>query len=161
MVHPRLRSGLFKMVVVRDPNGQLRTEAFFCTDLNACACQIVRWSVLRWNIEVTFEELRAHLGVETQRQWSDLAIIRTTPALFGMFSIVVLIALEICNDVNIPVFATAWYKKSEATFSDVIALVRRHIWSSKYYANSGKNHDISYFSENLFETMLTELCYGT
>ncbi len=150
-----------KWVVVRDPNSQLRTEAFFCTDLNACACQIIRWFVLRWNIEVTFEELRAHLGVETQRQWSDLAIIRTTPALFGMFSIVVLIALEICNDGNIPVFATAWYKKSEATFSDVIALVRRHIWSSKYYANSGKNHDISYFSENLFETMLAELCYGT
>jgi len=150
-----------KWVVVRDPNGQLRTEAFFCTDLNASPCQIIKWFVLRWNIEVTFEELRAHLGFETQRQWSDLAITRTTPALFGMFSIVVLMALEICKDGNIPVFATAWYKKSEATFSDVIAFVRRHIWTSKYYANSGKNHDISYFSDDLFQIMLSELCYGT
>lgn len=150
-----------RWVVVRDPHGQLRTEAFFCTDINACASQIIRWFILRWNIEVTFEELRAHLGVETQRQWSDLSITRTTPALFGMFSIVVLMALEICKDRNMPVFATAWYKKSEATFSDVIALVRRHIWASKYYVNSGKNCDISYFSDDLFQTMLSELCYGT
>ncbi len=86
-----------KWVVVRDPNSKLRTEAFFRTDPNACASQIIRWSALRWNIEVTFEVLRAHLGVETQRQWSDPAITRTTPALFGMFSIVVLMALEICK----------------------------------------------------------------
>ena len=30
--------------------------------------------------------VRTHLGVETQRQWSDLAIARTTPALLGLFS---------------------------------------------------------------------------
>ena len=80
-------------MVVRDPEGELRTEAFFCTNLEAGAILILRWFILRWNIEVTFEEARAHLGVETQRQWSDLAITRTTPALFAMFSIVVFLTL--------------------------------------------------------------------
>jgi hypothetical protein len=47
-----------------------------------------------WDIETTFQESRAHLGVETQRQWSDLAIARTTPAIFGFFSLVTLWAAD-------------------------------------------------------------------
>ena len=46
----------------------------------------------RWQVESTFQEVRAHLGVETQRQWTDLAIPRTTPALLGLFSLVTLLA---------------------------------------------------------------------
>jgi hypothetical protein len=65
-----------KWIVTRDPDGKLRSEAFFCTELKATEEQIITWFILRWNIEVTFEEVRAHLGVETQRQWSDLAIAR-------------------------------------------------------------------------------------
>lgn len=114
-------------MVVRDPEGELRTEAFFCTNMGAAAILILRWFILRWNIEVTFEETLAHLGVETQRQWSDPAITRTTPALFAMFSIVILMAIEMLQDTTMPIMKCAWYKKSEATFSDVIAFVRRHI----------------------------------
>ena len=111
-------------VIVRDPEGKLRTEAFFCTNLEAAEIQILQWFILRWNIEVTFEELRTHLGVETQRQWSDLSIARTTPALFAMFSIIVLMALKMLKDTTMPIMKYAWYKKPEATFSDVIAFVR-------------------------------------
>lgn len=64
------------------------TQAFFATDQDALAVQRVEWFVVRWNEEVPFEEVRAHLGVETQRQWSDLAIARTTPALLGIFSLI-------------------------------------------------------------------------
>ena len=122
-----------KWVVVRDPEVKLRTEAFFCTNLEAAEIQILQWFILRWNIEVTFEELRVHLGVETQRQWSDLAIARTTSALFAMFYIVVLMAIEMLKDTTMPIMKCAWYKKPEATFSDVIAFVRRRIWSARYF----------------------------
>ena len=130
-----------RWVVVRDPKGQLRTEAFFSTNINVSAKQILHWFILRWNVETTFQELRAHPGVETQRQWSDLAIARTTPILFSLFSLVVLITNQLIKDGKVPVQDYAWYKKSEATFSDVIGLVRRHIWSSRYYANSSPQHD--------------------
>jgi hypothetical protein len=148
-----------KWVVARDPKGKLRTESFFCTDVNASSKDILQWFVVRWNIEVTFEELRAHMGVETQRQWSDKAIERTTPALFGLFSLVVLMALEITKTVPLSVLSFPWYKKTEATFSDVIALVRGHIWNFKYFVKSPETPDLVNFDEDLFKIMLHQLCY--
>ena len=65
----------------------MRTQALVCTDTEADPLQIVQWFLLRWRIEVTFQEVRAHLGVETQRQWSDKAISRTTPLLLGLVSL--------------------------------------------------------------------------
>ena len=149
-----------KWVLVRDPKGELRTEAFFCTDTTASENDILRWFILRWNIEVTFEELRAHLGFETQREWSDLAIARTTPALFGMFSIIILMALELIKDNTMTVLNCAWYKKSEPTFSDVIALVRRHIWYSRKYMNSPRTPELSNFDEVFREILLDVVCYA-
>ena len=150
-----------KWVVVRDPKGDLRTEAFFATDLNATLEQILKWFIRRWNIEVTFEELRAHLGFETQRQWSDLAIARTTPALFGMFSVVVLVALELLKSKTLTILTCAWYKKSDATFSDVIALVRRHIWHARNYTISSSEPHLIHFQDDLLETLLDIVCYAT
>lgn len=149
-----------KWVVVRDPKGELRTESFFATDLKATEKQILTWIILRWNIEVTFEELRAHLGFETQRQWSDLAIARTTPALFSMFSVVVLIALELLKSKTLTIQTCAWYQKTDATFSDVIASVRRHIWHFRNYTNSSPEPDSSYFKDDLLETLLDIVCYA-
>jgi hypothetical protein len=125
-----------RWVVVRDAQGELADQAFLCTDLQAAPEQIVRWAVLRWNIEVTFEEGRAHLGVETQRQWSDKAIERTTPLLFGLFSLVTLLAAECAHGQSLPIRQAAWYHKDEATFADALAFVRRQIWQHWYFANS-------------------------
>ena len=72
---------LIRWVLIRDPQGSFATQALLCTDPAADPTQILEWFVLRWQLEVTFHEVRTHLGVETQRQWSDLAIARTTPAL--------------------------------------------------------------------------------
>lgn len=149
-----------KWVVVRDPKGELRTESFFATDLKATEKQILTWVILRWNIEVTFEELRTHLGFETQRQWSDLAIARTTPALFSMFSVVVLIALELLKSKTLTIQTCAWYQKTDATFSDVIASVRRHIWHFRNYTNSSPKPDSSYFKDDLLKTLLDIVCYA-
>lgn len=149
-----------KWVVVRDPEDKSQTEAFFCTDLETSDEQILHWFILRWNVEVTFEEARAHLGVETQRQWSDLAIARTIPALFAMFSLGILMAAQIYKDKALPILQCAWYKKPEATFSDIIALVRRHIWASRYYVNSSKRGNFILFPEDFVNTLLDQVCYG-
>ena len=85
----------------------------------------------RWNIEVTFEETRAHLGVETQRQWSDRSIARTTPLLMGLFSLITLMALKLRAMYQLTPLSASWYQKNgEVTFSDVIAFVRRITWGA-------------------------------
>ena len=81
-----------RWALIRDPRGELTTQALLCTNLTVAPVQIVEWFVLRWQLEVTFQEVRAHLGVETQRQWSNRAIARTTPILMGLFSWVALAA---------------------------------------------------------------------
>jgi hypothetical protein len=121
---------------VVDPSGKSRPEAFFSTDRTMTPQQIVEGFVLRWNVEVTFEETRRHLGVETQRQWSDLAIARTTPVLLGLFSLVCLIAHHLSGAMKLVPASTAWYLKTQATFSDVLALVRRTIWAETYFDKS-------------------------
>ncbi len=77
-----------RWVLVRDPLGRFDPQALLCTDPAQDPVQILRWFVQRWQLEVTFREVRDHLGVETQRQWSDQAIARTTPCLLGLFSLV-------------------------------------------------------------------------
>jgi hypothetical protein len=123
---------LIRYVVVRDPVTN-NVQSFFSTDINLSAVKIVEYFILRWNIETTFEEVRAHLGVETQRQWSDKAINRTTPILMGIFSLVCIIAYKmsydsISNISIVPIISTAWYKKNnQATFSDIILYVKQAI----------------------------------
>jgi hypothetical protein len=147
-------------VLVHDPKGELRNEAFFSTDMQATAKDILSQVILRWNVEVTFEELRSHLGFETQREWSDLAIARTTPALFGLYSVVVLMALQLVKSNAMVIQNCAWYKKTEATFSDVIALVRRHIWHARNYMNSTRKLDLTNFDEDFLEMLLDVVCYA-
>src|SRR5215510_5680482 len=146
-----------RFVLVGDPEGKLRMEAFFCTDLQATPVQILAWVVMRWSVEVTFEEGRAHLGLETQRQWSDRAIARTTPVLLALFSIVTLLALRLSQGEPIPVETTAWYHKTEPTFVDCLALVRRHLWRARYLVNSATEPEFVQFPKEAFELLLTGL----
>jgi hypothetical protein len=95
-------------VLIRDPQGQFDPQALLCTDQQASAQAILEWFVLRWQMEVTFHEVRAHLGVETQRQWSDLAILRTTPALLALFSLVTIFAHQLLQDQPLPLRQAAW-----------------------------------------------------
>ena len=133
---------LIRWVLVVDPDGKCKPEAFFSTDAQHTPIQIVEYFVLRWSVEVTFQESRRHLGMETQRQWTDKAIARSTPALMGLFSIVCLMALRLISKGKELVPQTnAWYQKQHVTFSDVLALVRRYIWADKYVKST---HDTGY-----------------
>jgi hypothetical protein len=112
---------------------------------------------LRWRMEVTFEEAQAHLGIETQRQWSDLAIARTTPVLFGLFSLVTLMADRLIKGKVKPVRNAAWYAKERPTFSDAVAIVRRCLWSGCHFSTSSPNRVTScytLFQKLHFEALL-------
>lgn len=126
--HPGIAPVPIRWIIVRDPTGKLEPQAFLCTDLNASPRDIITWFVARWNVEVTFQEVRAHLGVETQRQWSDNAILRTTPALLALYSIIVLLSHDLYKRRKFKPRSAAWYTKTVLTFSDAIAAVRREIW---------------------------------
>src|SRR5258708_2239885 len=119
-----------RWLVVRDPRGEVALQSFFCTLSTALPLQILAWFVIRWCMETTFQESRAHLGVETQRQWSTLAIQRTTPLLLGLFSFITLLTDRLLSGDACPVRTAAWYAKPAPTFSDAIALVRRFLWLS-------------------------------
>ena len=109
--------------------------ALGCSDQRRTAAQILAWFVSRWNIEVTFAEIRAYLGFETQRHWSRRAIGRLTPCLFGLFSLVVVLAKRLHPEA-LPCSPSRWYAKREATFSDALAAVRRHLWGLEQYGMS-------------------------
>jgi DDE superfamily endonuclease len=106
--HNGLPPVAIRWVLIRDPQGQFDPQALLCTDQQACAQAILEWFVLRWPMEVTFHEVRAHLGVETQRQWSSLSILRTTPALFALFSLVTIFAHQLLQGQPLPVRQAAW-----------------------------------------------------
>jgi hypothetical protein len=143
-----------RYVVVRDPLGQVRDAAFFCTDVGRSPEEILAWAVQRWSLEVTFEEVRAHLGVETQRQWSDLAIARTTPVRLGLFSVVTLLALSWHADGSLIAKGAARYAKGSATFSDCIRLAREKIWRGRIRVGSTWGADSLQSSEPLLEALI-------
>lgn len=148
-----------RWVLVQDPLGLDDPTAFFCTDLTADPMQILAWYVSRWGVEVTFEEARAHLGFETQRQWSDLAIARTTPAILGLFSLVTLLANNLTDGVP-PVQSTAWYQKREATFSDMLACVRFHLWTNLNSVQSAVETRLHQIPPPLQDALLDAICFS-
>ena len=120
------------------------------------ALEILKRYLFRWNVEVTFEEARAHLGVETQRQCSDLAIARTTPCLLGLFSLICCAAISFYRQGELIPKGSAWYKKTEITFSDLMALMRRKTWGNKYF-NSENLREHKLFSQDDLKVLIHQL----
>ena len=136
------RSGIppvpIRWVLVHDPIGEHDPQAFLSTGLDAAPGMTLQRLVSRWRVETTFQEARARPGVETQRQWPDLAILRTTPALPGLFSLITVRAAElaIADGGTLRSHAAAWHQKKDPTFSDAIAAVRRALWSPPDFSMS-------------------------
>jgi hypothetical protein len=146
-----------RYVLARDPGGTQPDAAYFCTDERVLPAEILKYVVQRWSMEVTFEEARAHLGLETQRQWSDLAIARTTPVLLGLFSVVILAALR-CHEVGaLSAEQTAWYAKPEPTFSDCLRLVRGRIWQARISDTSEGAADVIKLPRSVVEAVIQGL----
>jgi hypothetical protein len=157
-------TGLFavpvRWVLIRDPQKEFRTQALLCTDLGADPQKILCWFVMRWQLEVTFQEVRRHLGFETQRQWSDLAIRRTTPALLGLFSVITLLAHRQMRQVVGVLRRAAWYHKRHPTFSDALALVRKELWASATFYGSPARSDTVKVPRAYLERLTDALCYA-
>jgi hypothetical protein len=151
---------VIRWVLVRDPQGEYDAQAFLSTHVDHLPLQILTWFVRRWRMEVTFEEARAHLGMETQRQWSDVAIARTTPGLLGLFSIVTLMGDRLIKSQTMPVRTAAWYSKELPTFADAIALARRCLWSRCHFSTSSQRREIFKVPRALWERLTDAVCYA-
>ncbi len=123
--------------VVRYPDGRRKPEAFLCTDTSASPRDVLDCFDRRWAVETTYEEARAYLGVETQRQWSDPAVLRTTLLLFGLYSVVALYAHQNAGQLALSPRRAAWYPKPATTFSDALARLRRHLWLEHFTMSHG------------------------
>jgi DDE superfamily endonuclease len=146
-----------RSVLARDPEGHQPDAAYLGTDERDGPEEILKYVVQRWSVEVTFEEARAHLGLETQRHWSDLAIARTTPVLLGLFSVVTLAALR-CHEAGLlSAEQTAWYAKPEPTFSDCLRLVRGRIWQARISGTSEDEADVIPLPRRFVEAVIQGL----
>ncbi len=148
-----------RWVLVRDPDGKRDPQAFFSTDTTQAPADIIALFVRRWQVEVTFAETRAHLGVETQRQWSDKAIARTTPALFGLYSLISLWACDLLNSSTAP-YAAAWYRKTSLTFSDAIGAVRLTLWVGDIFQHSPPDRKHQKIPPDRIVRMAEALCFA-
>ncbi len=149
-----------RWVLVRIPGSADAPKAFLCTDLGAAPLQIVAWYVRRWTVEVTFAEVRRHLGVETQRQWSAPAVARTTPCLLGLFSVVALAADTLHASGGLLPRQSAWYSKAVPTFSDALAAVRIELWRAAVSETSGRGTQRAVNTGAVFERMSAALAYA-
>jgi hypothetical protein len=149
-----------RWVLIRDPKGRFEAQALLCTDVGASAEQIVEWFVLRWQLEVTFHESRTHLGVETQRHWSEQAIMRTTPMLLGLFSLVTLFAHEVLQGGQLPLRQAAWDEKTAPTFADRLAFVRHQLWPVALSSMSPITPDMVKIPRVVFQHLTETLAFA-
>jgi hypothetical protein len=147
-----------RWVLLRDPLQRFDPQALLCTDPARDPLQIIRWFVQRWQVEVTFREVRDHLGVETQRQWSERAIARTTPCLLALFSIVTLLAARLHHRARSAIALDAWYRKPRPTFTDALAAVRRQFWREQGLLLSSRQAEVRKLRPALRHGIAYALC---
>jgi hypothetical protein len=149
-----------RWVLLRDPRGRFDPQALLCADPAREPLQILRWFVQRWQVEVTFREVRDHLGVETQRQCSDKAVARTTPCLLGLVSIVARLATKLSHRARQAVATDAWYRKPQPTFADTLAAVRREIWRAQGLLTSAPTPTSPKLHPALRDAIAHALCHA-
>jgi hypothetical protein len=158
--HSGLPPVAIRWLLIRDPQDEFAPQALVTTQLDHTPAQMLEWFVRRWTMEVTLQEARRHLSIETQRQWSDLAIGRTTPALFGLYSLVTLLAHSLPRAQTRRVRTAAWYAKPRSTFSDTLAVVRRELWSQSHFSRSRAKSEVVEIPCSLLERLTDAVCYA-
>ncbi len=149
-----------RWVFVGDLQGTHRDEYFYTTDTSLTGKQMVSWFTARWPIETTFQEVRAHLGFETPRQYVAKSVLRTAPCLLGLFSVVCLIFAEYSRGHRILVRQTPWYVKAEPTFSDVMASVRRLFWEKTVFQEASYHKGFEKLSPTVRNWLLDQLTHA-
>ena len=144
-----------RWVFVRDKGGTHRDEYFFTTDLTFPPTTVIYYYTARWNIETTFEEARAHLGLETTRGWCARTVLRAAPCLFGLYTVIVLLyrALPEAKRTG----AITWPGKETVTFSDALAAVRRWLWTEWVFPHAADDAAIEKLPLALRDLLLSAL----
>jgi hypothetical protein len=150
-----------RFILIRDVAGKFDPQALLSTDLTLDPLDMLVFFKRRWQMEPTFRHVREHLGVETQRQWSDKAIARTTPVLLGLFSLITLLAHTLLTRHDLTIRSAAWYPKPRPTFSDALALVRSRLWAHLTFRISSDDADSVKVPRALLERFNDILCYAT
>ncbi len=150
-----------RFILIRDVVGQFDPQALLSTDLHLDPLDMLVFFKRRWQMEPTFRQAREHLGVETQRQWSDKAIARTTPALLGLFSLVTVLAYTLVTRHALSICTAAWYPKPLPTFSDALALVRSTLWAHLTFQMSPGDAHMVKVPRALLERFNDLLAYTT
>ena len=145
-----------RWVLIKDEQPDREPSALLSTDVSMSAEQIIEYFVRRWSMEVTFREVREHMGVESQRQWSDRAIGCTTPSLMGLFSVVALWADSLFKNGQVKMESSAWYQKVRPTFSDALSAVRKQLWQERKYCMSDEKVEMVKIPKALYSE-ITEL----
>lgn len=144
-----------RWVFVRDQDGTHRDEYFYSTDPTLTAEAIIGHYTGRWNIETTFQEMRAHLGLESTRGWSQQTVSRTAPCLFGLYTVVTLLYLELPAAERSG--AVSWPGKGHVTFSDALTGVRRWLWEHWVFPQAGGGTAVQKLPQPLRQILLTAL----
>ena len=135
---PRTTLPLIRWVIVQDVESG-HWECFFSTDVTAFPKYIIEAYVTRWALEVTYQEVREHLGLETSKNWCQNSVERTVPCLLGLFTLVTLCFEKICQTSSPQPHQNTWYHKAELTFSDAMLAVRKMLWARLIFHDSPKN----------------------
>jgi hypothetical protein len=124
-----------RWVFVHDLDGTHRDEYFYTTDPELDPAGIVTRYARRWSIECTFQECRAHLRAETTRGWCRRTVLRATPCLFGLYSVVALLYHDLPESKRAG--AVSWPGKAGTSFSDALGSVRLWIWAEGVFPRAG------------------------
>jgi hypothetical protein len=144
-----------RWVFVRDLTGTHREEYFFTTDTTLAPAQIIAHYASRWNIETTFQEVRAHLGLETTRGWRERTVLRAAPCLFGLYAVVA--ALFALLPPEKRGGGVGWRGKGDVSFSDALCAVRRWLWAEAVLPQADARHEFQKLPEPVRELLFTTL----
>ena len=134
-----------RWIHVRDLTGSHRDEYFFSTEIRMSVKRIVEAFVGRWDIEVTFEEMREHLGLETTRGRCRNTVLRVEPCLFCLYALIVYWFDHLPRQ-NRETIRVDWAGKTTITFSDAQTSVRYNAWDDYLFPHSTPDSSIEKFT---------------
>jgi DDE superfamily endonuclease len=144
-----------RWVFVRDVSGTHRDEYFYSTDPSLGPEAIIGHYTGRWNIETTFQEARAHLGLETTRGWCPETVLRAAPCLFGLYTVVALLFHALPGPKRAG--TVSWPGKAGVTFSDALGAVRRWLWSEGVFPQAEGGAAVEKLPQPLRDLILAAL----
>jgi hypothetical protein len=145
-----------RWVFVHDLTGTHRDEYFFTTEPTMSPQRVIETYTGRWNIETTFQEARSYLGLETTRGWSRNTVLRVSPCLFGLYTVVAYLYAELPAKYQ-RVRVVDWPGKHDVTFSDAITAVRRWLWVEWIFAIPGHRQAFTKLGRPLQRILLNAL----